>query len=148
MLRGVETDPAIDAALTTLRRRRQEIDDAIRALERIGGGSTADQKPNRTAAKETAGGDRAPGRGARTDAVEEVLMETPGRGLTPEQLAQALKHRGVPLRSDNPARAARAAGNRARQRNPRITLRDGRFVYLGSEVMPSDLFQADGGDSS
>lgn len=142
-------DPAIDAALFTLRSRRSEIDEAIRALERLGGSRdvTSDPEPSVRKAPEARPATAA-GRGARTTAVEDVLKAQPGRGLTPAQLADALAERGVPLRSDNPARAARAAGNRARERNSRIVLRDGRFAWLGAETMPPDLFEADGGDSS
>jgi len=77
-------------------------------------------------------------RGARTDAVETILKERPGEGMSPEELAEELARRGVELRSENPPRAARAAANRARERNPEVVLVRGRFMWRPSApTLPS-----------
>lgn len=127
------SDPALVAALAALRARRTDLDEAIRALERVVAGDTpAEAKPERIIPQlpNPALFTRLPSRrGAQQEAVMEILTGEKGVPVTPEDLAGALERRGLPIRSDNPVRAARAAGNRAREKNPQIQLEDGAFVY-------------------
>lgn len=125
-------DRSLIEARNTLVRRRDELNQAIHALDRVIGDKPAvmaPAKPNRNGTRSSLGG-----RGARTDAVVEILKAQPGEGISPGDLADLLEARGVPLRSENPARAARAAGNRARERDPSIKLEGGKFVYAPSET--------------
>jgi hypothetical protein len=136
----MSVDPSLNEALKTLRERRASIDDAIAALERLIGSEYASSTEPRSAAKSRKSPVRrgATGqRGARTEAVVEILRDRGPEGLTPNELASALDERGVPLRSDDPPRAARAAGNRARERDPHIVLENGRFVYRPNSAEPA-----------
>ncbi len=119
-------DRSLLEARQTLVRRRDELDDAIRALDRVIGDHDAAGAPaemNRSPVRHRAG------RGARADATEAIIIEAGDGGVSPEELATAFEARGMPLRSATPGRAARAAGNRARDKNPQIKLEAGRFVY-------------------
>jgi hypothetical protein len=129
--RGMDADRSLTEARDTLIRRRDALDDAIQALDRvIGDGANrievaVDKAPAATS--------KAP-RGARTDATEAIIIERGEHGISPLDLARELDVRGIPLRSENPERAARAAGNRARERNGQIKLENGRFVYRPSQT--------------
>lgn len=145
-------------ALETLLRRRAGLDKAIAALQEVieSEGGSAATRP--TAAEPaylsatatgvgsasgvlTTGGDK---RGARTDTAEAIITEQPGIGVTPQKLADALAERGVPIRSTDPARAARAIGDRVRARNSQVKLESGHFVYrpedsIGSQPAAASL---------
>ncbi len=119
-------DPSFAETLAKLRDRRTKIEAAIRALESvISDDPDAPAPPRKTVAPSV-------GRAARLRAIEALLKESP-EGLKPSELAAALAERGMPLRSDNPPRAARAAANRAKEQNPDIKLENGRFIYAPAQ---------------
>jgi ribosome-binding protein aMBF1 (putative translation factor) len=127
-------DPSLTQALDTLRRRRTALDDAIHAIERV----IADEYPTSTPAEAPAKSTpkaiewkpvRQPRRGARTDTAEAIIKDRGAFGVSPQELADAMAERGVPIRSENPARAARAVADRVRERNPDVKLVEGRFVH-------------------
>jgi hypothetical protein len=148
----VTADPALTQARDTLVRRRAAIDEAIKALDRViesdtGPAPPSDpQPPSRPTSAETKPSLRhlAERRGARTDTAEAIITERPGVGVTPQELAEAMAERGVPLRSENLTRAARAVADRVRTRNPNVELENGRFVYRPPESPNGSATEATG----
>ena len=136
------TDPSLIHARDSLVRRRKDIDAAISALDRVMAGDQSGDEPakpeggaspekNWTAESAIHRGDDR--RGARTDTAEAIIKERPGVGVSPKELAEAMAERGVPIRSSNPVRAARAVADRVRARNADVELENGRFVYRPSD---------------
>ncbi|MEA2376221.1 MAG: hypothetical protein QOD13_128 [Thermoleophilaceae bacterium] len=131
-------DPAIAAALSSLRTRRDAITHAIAALEALDDGNGSDSAAaaaaaeiarthaapavTRTQAATSVGGGAA---GARR-----VLRAAPGEGFTAAKLAKAMLDNGWVTPSKNPRAAARAAGNRLRETaEEHVFFEDGQFVY-------------------
>jgi hypothetical protein len=158
-LHGVTADPSLTNALDTLLRRRAGLDRAIAALQEVieseGGSPAAQPAGSANLSGVAVGRGTASGvltttpnerRGARTDTAEAIITERPGVGVSPQELADAMAERGVPIRSDNPVRAARAVADRVRTRNPNVELENGRFVYRPPES-PNGSGTADSADS-
>lgn len=120
-------DPSIVAALQTLRERRQELDAAIVALERLigDGDRSVAVEPSSSPAPPLKRRSRSGGGAA---GAAKVLMENPAERFTPARLAEAMIANGWETDAERPDHAARAAANRLRQ-DPRFRLENGAFVF-------------------
>jgi hypothetical protein len=152
-------DGPLEVALRELEARRDAIQAAIDALlavrareqatpVQVHGDEVRRGESTRTAAVATEAtptrrGDRAQAGG--WEGVKAVLQEYVGRGFTPEELAREMVSRGWEPDTDKPARAARAAANRLRKREPdTVRFENGRFVYR-PEPSPTLLGDQEGG---
>jgi len=132
----VSLDPSITAALAALRTRRDSIDRAIAALLALDedsqngvGTATTANEIFRSAHKVREPPPRS-SEGGGQDGARKVLRDSPGRGFTAAQLAQAMKANGWITSSKNPRAAARASANRLREdAAEHVFFEDGQFVY-------------------
>lgn len=145
----MDHDPSLVNALDALRRRRDDLDQAIKALETVIGAvpSTKDQRlplpvdMSALVPKRRSQGGKAGAAGALR-----VLQARPGEGLSPQALAEGMIANGWDASgAEDPARAARAAGNRLRRTDHRVTLENGKFVFRPSGNGQQPLTTDEGG---
>lgn len=130
-------DPSVNAALTTLRARRNSIDRAIAALLALDDGDGTEGVATVASAAGMAPHDapnnsvKQPSTGGGIGGVRKVLHAWPGRGFTAAQLAHAMQENGWVTTSSNPRAAARASANRLRDDpdSEHVFFEDGQFVY-------------------
>lgn len=128
----MNSDPAIEAALTMLRARRDDLNTAIAALENVNGVETAASVTGAASKSLTRWADRqrSSNKGGGVAGVKAILEATPSQGFTPDELAAAMLTNGWNADTQHPARAARAAANRLRDTaGSNVFLENGRFIY-------------------
>ncbi len=130
---SMSLEPSIAAALASLQDRRDTIDRAITALRALDdsvdddvGVANTENEIHRSTYPSPA----AASFGGGADGARRVLRESPGRGFTAAELAEAMRANGWVTPSKNPRAAARAAANRLREdEDEHIFFEDGQYTY-------------------